>query len=332
MGKKHLDKAKINKDDEFYTQYDDIEKELIHYKEQFKDKVVYCNCDDIGQSNFWRFFHYNFEEIGLKQLIATNYSTTPVEAYKAVYVGGNDYNIFSCDIKKLEGNGDFRSEECIEILKQADIVCTNPPFSLFRDFMRVMIDNDKQYLIVAAKTCLSQQIVITLFTNNDIKTGYNILNRFLRPGNVYKDVCCNWLTNIDIDIHKEIQLTNKYDSNKYVKYDNYDAIEVPSLNAIPNDYNDIMGVPITYLDNHNSNLFDIIGYSSYKNKYYYHNKIYINPKQHNKDGTITNGSKVNTSTVIAYDTPPINKTYYTASNSDKYLFMQFARIVIKRKN
>lgn len=329
--KKHLDTAKSKKDDEFYTLYEDIEKELIHYKEQFKGKSVYCNCDDIGQSNFWRYFHYNFAEFGLNQLIATNYSTTPGEAYKAVYQGGNDYNIFSCDLKKLEGNGDFRSEECIEILKQADIVCTNPPFSLFRDFMQLMIDNDKQYLIVAARTSLAHQIVITLFINNNIKTGYNLLNRFLRPNNVYKDICCNWLTNIDIYIHKDIQLTDKYNSNKYVKYDNYDAIEISTLKNIPYDYMGIMGVPVTYLMYHNKDNFDILGSSAFKNDYYFHNKLYKNPKQHNKDGSITNGSKINTDAVIAYDIPPVNKTYYTVDNTDMYLIEKFKRIFIKKK-
>lgn len=331
VGNKHINQAKINKDDEFYTQYEDIEKELIHYKEQFMDKIVYCNCDDIGQSNFWRYFHLNFTYFGLKKLIATNYSTIPGEAYKAVYDGGNDYNIFSCKCTKLEGNGDFRSEECIEVLKQADIVCTNPPFSLFRDFMRVMLDNDKQYLIVAALNCLSHQIVITLFTNNNIKTGYNILNRFLRPGNEYKDVCCNWLTNIDIAIHKELQLTNKYDSNKYVKYDNYDAIEISKLKNIPYDYTGIMGVPITYLWYHNKDKFDILGSSAFRNNYYFHIKYYENPKQHNTDGSITNVSKVNIDTIIAYEKTPKNKVYYTADNSDKYLISTYRRIFIKKK-
>lgn len=328
--KKHLDTAKSKKDDEFYTLYEDIEKELIHYKEKFKDKVVYCNCDDICQSNFWRFFHYNFEEFGIKQLIATNYSATPGEAYKAVYAGGNDYNIFSCDLKKLEGNGDFRSEECIEVLKQADIVCTNPPFSLFRDFIQVMLDNDKQYLIVAANTCLSQHIVITLFLNNKVKTGFTKLSKFLKPNGTYSGVCCHWLTTIDIYIPKNIEFKTTYDSSEYVKYDNYDAIEIPSLNDIPNDYNDIMGIPVTYLMYHNKDKFDILGSSGFKNNYYFRTKYYENSKQHSPDGKITNGSKVNTSTVIAYDTPPVNKTYYTADNSDKYLFMQFARIFIKR--
>lgn len=331
MGKKHLDQARKNKDDEFYTLYADIEKELIHYKEQFKGKVVYCNCDDIGQSNFWRFFHYNFEAFSLKQLIATNYSTTPGEAYKAVYEGGNDCNVFSCDLKKLEGNGDFRSEECIDILRNVDIVCTNPPFSLFKDFMRVLIDNNKQYLIVSARTCLTENIVCKLVENNNIKTGYTLLKRFMRPNNEYKDVACNWLTNIDIDIPKELQLTSKYDSNKYVKYDNYDAIEVSSLKAIPNDYNDIMGVPITYLMYHNKDKFDILGFSSYKNNYYFNTKIYNNSKKHSQDGKTISESMNNISTVIAYDTPPVNKTYYTADNTDKYLVAQFARVFLKRK-
>ena len=330
VASKHLNQAKINKDDEFYTQYEDIEKALIHYKEKFKDKVVYCNCDDICQSNFWRFFHYNFEEFGIKQLIATNYSTIPGEAYKAVYEGGNDYNIFSCDLKKLEGNGDFRSEECIEVLKQADIVCTNPPFSLLIEFLHVLVNNDKQYLIITPDTCLSYQVVFNLFLNNKVKTGFTKLSKFLKSDGTYSGVCCHWLTDLDIYIPKNIELTAKYDSSKYVVYDNYSAINIPTFKDIPIDYDDIMGVPITYLQHHNSNLFQIVGCDNFKNNYYFHTKYYENPKQHSPEGKITNGSKVNTNTVIAYDTPPINKTYYTATNTDKYLVAQFTRIFIKR--
>ena len=141
----------------------------------------------------------------------------------------------------------------------------------------------------------------------------------------------NIYTELPNPIPKNLELTVKYDSSKYVVYDNYSAINIPTFKDIPIDYDDIMGVPITYLQHHNSNLFQIVGFSGFKNNYKFHTKFYENPKQHNTDGRVINGSKLNTNTVIAYDTPPINKTYYTAASTDKYLVMQFTRIFIKKK-
>ena len=277
MASNHLNQAKINKDDEFYTQYDDIEKELIHYKEQLKGKVVYCNCDDICQSNFWRFFHCNFEEFGLKQLIATNYSTTPGEAYKAVYEGGNDYNIFSCAIDKLEGNGDFRSEECIEVLKQADIVCTNPPFSLFREYLKQLIEYDKKFVIIGPTNALTYKEVFPLLRDNKVWLG----NGFL-AGNAYFGIpidCvnnyndkvynsktglvkfrnCKWYTNLDIvKRHEPLELLEHYTPEKYPKYDNYNAINVDRVHDIPCDYDGVMGVPITFMDKYCPEQFELM--------------------------------------------------------------------------
>lgn len=266
----NLNAAKAAKDDEYYTQIADIEKELKYYKKHFKDKVVFCNCDDPTWSEFWRYFHLNFEELGLKKLISTHYD--PKEAtYKLEYTGGNDTDIEVGKKTILTQNGDFRSEECIELLKEADICCTNPPFSLFRAFIGQLMEYKKKFIIIGNSNAITYKEVFPLLKDNKVWLGYNYVKEFKKPDGTIKkfgNIC--WFTNLDIDKrHEELILWKKYKGNEkeYPKYDNYNAINVNKLTDIPCDYEEIMGVPITFLDKHNPKQFELLGLTSGRNEF-----------------------------------------------------------------
>ena len=253
-----LHKAKKMKNDEFYTQYQDIEAEVLNYKKQFQDKIVYLPCDSI-KSEFWKFFTNNFETFGLKELIATHYEENG-QAYK---IWTNDgINISQ---EKLIGNGDFRSPECIEIFKRCDIVCTNPPFSLFREFVNVIMTHNKLCLIIGNQNAFTYKEIFPLIKNNKLWTGYHMVKNFYQPDGSSKkfgNVC--WFTNMSINKRtEELILTKTYNPIDYPKYDNYDAIEVNKVANIPKDYYGIMGVPITFLDKYNPEQFEILGDSRY---------------------------------------------------------------------
>lgn len=276
-GNKYLHKASKAKEDEFYTQLTDIEKELKHYRDFFKGKVIFCNCDDPEWSNFWRYFHLNFYELGLKKLISTHYEEDK-PSYRMDIVSTD--NGEQCGIPEyvktpLKENGDFRSPECIEILKEADIVITNPPFSLFREYVAQLIAYGKQFVIIGNQNAITYKEIFTLLQANKMWLGYNSGDmEFVVPphyepkatryreenGIKYRsmgNIC--WFTNLDVSKrHEDIPIFETYTPDKYPKYDNYPAIEVSKVSSIPADYDGIMGVPITFMYKYNPEQFEIL--------------------------------------------------------------------------
>ena len=269
----NLIKAKKAKNDEFYTRYEDIEIEVIKYKEQFRDKVVYLPCDDPAEkkSEFWSFFVDNFESFGLKKLIATHYEENG-QAYKIWIDRDNNLNgdgwIDDGDAiqEDLMGNGDFRSPECIEILKECDIVCTNPPFSLFGEFVDAIMTHNKQCLIIGNKNAFAYKGIFKMVKENKIWVGYTQPKDFrLEDGSTTKKIngLARWFTNLTVNKSNEkLILTKTYNAIDYPKYDNYDAIEVSKVVNIPKDYDGIMGVPITFIDKYNPEQFEILGHTN----------------------------------------------------------------------
>lgn len=288
---KNLTSAKTSKNDEFYTQLSDIERELKHYKNHFKDKVVFCNCDDPRISNFFHFFSYNFEKFGLKKLIATCYKNQERDLFSenksehAIYLeytgdknGSNVPDPDEIGIKKLKGDGDFRSKESIELLKQSDIVVTNPPFSLFREYVAQLIEYDKKFLIIGNINAISYKEIFKLIKENKAWLGVNMgrgISGFIVPkhyelygsearvdenGNrIVATNNCLWLTNLDnAKRHEELILYKNYTPEEFPTYDSYNAINVDKTKDIPIDYPGAMGVPITFLDKYNPDQFEII--------------------------------------------------------------------------
>ena len=276
---KNLQRAKTVKNDEFYTQLSDIEKEMKNYKNYFKNKIIYCNCDNPKQSNFYKYFHLNFNFLELKKLIVTHYNEDE-QVYKTEYLGGND-NDYSMDIITcLNSNGDFRSIECIELLKEADIIVTNPPFSLFREYIAQLIKYNKHFIILGNQNAITCKEIFPLIKNNIIWYGASIhsgginfripddyieysKNVFIDNNQHYINLSgIRWFTNLDYpQRHTLLKLIEKYTPEKYPKYDNYDAININKTSEIPHDYDGVMGVPITFLDKYNPKQFDIIGAS-----------------------------------------------------------------------
>ena len=307
-----MDNAKRNKADEFYTQLNDIELELKHYKEQFKDKVVFCNCDDPYESNFFKYFAINFNHLGLKKLIATCYDSSPVaytqmnffgenklianknrKAYKIVITEVLDYNndgaIDLSDVdyllknknnsmSLLKENGDFRSKECIELLKQSDIVVTNPPFSLFREFVEQLMTYDKKFIIIGNVNAISYKETFKLIKENKLWLGQSIHSgdREFRVPDTYPLKAAGfrvdengikyirvkgvrWFTNLDYkERHEDLILYKNYNEIEYPHYCNYNAINVDKTTEIPYDYDGDIGVPITFLDKYNPDQFQIV--------------------------------------------------------------------------
>ena len=297
-----LGSARTAKKDEFYTQLTDISKEVKHYREHFKNKVVYCNCDDPRVSNFFHYFSFNFEKLGLKKLITTCYKNQDMDLFSqsksesAIYLeydGDRNNNSVpdpnEIGIKKLKGDGDFRSQESIALLKKADIVVTNPPFSLFREYIAQLEEYGKKYLIIGNVNAITYKEIFPLIQNNKMWLGASIhsgdrefgvpndypLNaagcRVDENGNKYIRVKgVRWFTNLDYkERHLDLPLYKKYPPEEYPKYDNYDAINVDSTKDIPMDYDGVMGVPITFLDKYNPDQFEIITMSKVEALYQY---------------------------------------------------------------
>ena len=306
-GNKNLRAADGAKKDEFYTQLTDIEKELRHYTEHFRDKVVFCNCDDPYESNFFKYFALNFNALGLKKLIATCYNGSPIAgdelplifeieesepkkiAYKVEITEVHDYNndgaINLADVQYLiqneknvlsilKGNGSFDSPESIELLKEADIVVTNPPFSLFREFLSLLDKYNKQFIIIGNTNALTFKQTFKMFQEDKIRTGYTNFNvgMFFQVPDTYEkfhhvengrkvarvSTSC-WFTNLPVSKHNEdLILYKHYTPEEYPTYDNYDAINVNTYTDIPCDYDGAIGVPITFLDKYNPNQFEIV--------------------------------------------------------------------------
>ena len=262
----NLRKAAKVKNDEFYTQYEDIENEVMKYRKQFKDKIVYLPCDDPAEkkSEFWSFFVNNFDAFGLKKLIATHFDESG-RAYK-IWIDSdlnNDGWIDDADAlqEDLKGNGDFRSEECVEILKECDIVCTNPPFSLFRELIDLIMTHNKQFLIIGNKNAYAYKEIFTLIKNNKIWTGYKAVHNFIQPdGNIKKFGNIGWFTNLQSKKrNEELILTKTYNEIDFPYLDNYNAINVGKVVNIPKDFDGYMAVPITFIDKYNPNQFEIFG-------------------------------------------------------------------------
>jgi len=327
----NLHKAKDQKNDEFYTQLPDIEREINHYKEHFKGKVVFCNCDDPYESNFFKYFAMRFEFLGLKKLIATCYAGSPIaNTQLSLFADESEENkttrmphkieiteipdinqdgvanlsdvqlLLGSDknhLTRLKGDGDFRSEEIIELLKQADVVVTNPPFSLFREYVAQLIEYGKKFVIIGNKNAITYKEIFKLIKENKIWLGYGFAN-----GNAYFHVDnprdfssgvydsktglvkfrnVGWFTNLDHKKrHEELFLCQKYNEKDYPKYDNYDAINVDATKDIPCDYDGVMGVPITFLDKYNPEQFEIIGIDRYvENNPNYGHRFKINNKE-----------------------------------------------------
>lgn len=308
MARKDLAQAKDAKKDEFYTKLDDIAKELKNYRPYFKDKVVFCNCDDPYESNFFKYFALNFNALGLKKLIATCYNGSPIAgdelplifeieesepkkiAYKVEITEVHDYNndgaINLADVQYLiqneknvlsilKGNGSFDSPESIELLKEADIVVTNPPFSLFREFLSLLDKHGKQFIIIGNTNALTYKETFKMFQEDKIRTGYTNFNvgMFFQVPDTYEkfhhiengrkvarvSTSC-WFTNLPVSKHNEDLILYKYYTpEEYPTYDNYDAINVNTYTDIPCDYDGVMGVPVTFLDKFNPEQFEIVG-------------------------------------------------------------------------
>lgn len=341
----NLHKAKDAKNDEFYTRIEDVAEELRHYKKHFAGKVVFCNCDDPTWSAFWRYFHLNFAELGLKKLISTHYDRTE-PTYKMEYEGGDDNNVEVGVKTPLEGNGDFRNAECIKLLDECDIVVTNPPFSLARAYAQCLREHSKQFVIIGDLNWITYKEIFPMLKDNEIWLGYSSVKEFTQPdGTIKKFGNKLWYTNLDIQKrHEKLILWQRYyddDGNpmpdaekRYPHYDNYDAINVDRVANIPVDYNGVMGVPITFLDKHNPKEFEILGYTGglgWNNQNDIKTtKEYLECKQHNPDGSITSGGKVNTGAALRFIVTPTQR-YYTASNCDGYLLRTYGRILIQKK-
>lgn len=239
----NLHKAKDAKNDEFYTQLTDVAKELMHYKAHFKDKIVFCNCDDPTWSAFWKYFHLNFSELGLKKLISTHYDKEN-PTYKMEYTGGNDNDIEVGVKTPLEGNGDFRNQECLDLLDECDIVTTNEPFSLFREYVAVLMEHKKKFLIIGNKNAITYKEFFPLLKNNEVWLGCTNVKEFLQPdGSIKKFGNIGWFTNLDVaKRHEKLILWKNYTPEEYPKYDNYDAINVDKVSDIPVDYCESWGV------------------------------------------------------------------------------------------
>jgi len=306
----NLHRAAKVKNDEFYTRRADIEKELKHYKDQFRGKVVYCNCDDPFESDFFKYFAANFKALGLKKLITTSYVKSPIVGKQLPLFemrglkpdGKEPIKIEVSEVKDLDSdgaigledvkrllkddanavislkdNGDFRSEECVALLEQADIVVTNPPFSLFREYVAQLIEHGKKFLIIGNDNAISYKEFFEFIKENKVWAGYGKVKEFKQPdGTIKKFGNVGWYTNLNTTKrHEKLTLYKKYSPKEYQKYDNYNAIEVSKVSDIPMDYKGVMGVPVTFLDKYNPNQFEILGITDRDPKNKYRAKMYI---------------------------------------------------------
>ena len=322
-----FDKARKAKQDEFYTQLTDIEKELRHYRKHFKGKTVFCNCDDPFESNFFKYFVLNFNRLGLKKLIATCYTGSPIanhqlsifdvvgqdeknvgKPYKAVVTtvydktGDGAVDMFDVaelfksgenELTELEGDGDFRSSECLKLMDESDIVVTNPPFSLFREYVSILMKHKMNFIIIGNSNAITYKEIFPLIKDNKMWLGvtrdgtgsmwFRVMDDFpeksgqkIEHGIRYQTIGNSaWFTNLDVkNRHEKLILVCRYSPELYPKYDNYNAIEVSKVVDIPFDYPGLMGVPITFLGKYNPDQFEILGITDRNNLYGLTTKIY----------------------------------------------------------
>ena len=390
-GKEALARAAGAKQDEFYTQLGTIEDELRHYRSHLKGKTVLCNCDDPFESNFFKYFALNFNRLGLKKLMATCYDGSPImgtlfdafeerenpkTAYKAVVTTVHDatgnnavemedvaelFRIGENSIEKLEGNGDFRSAECLELLDEADIVVTNPPFSLFREYVATLIAHNKKFVVMGNQNAITYKEIFPLIKDNELWLGYHSGHTLFEVPDTYGipdfydkedrqklrsngyvidengklwrnlgNIC--WFTNLDIrKRHDQMILIRKYKPEEYPRYDNYDAIEVSMAANIPMDYDGVMGVPITFLDKFSPDQFEIVGIAKRgAGDPALKTKEYPRQIQVSKSGKTSSVTKLNDGPAIEVSSVPEGKTYYIVDEK-KYL-QTYARVLIKNKN
>lgn len=353
-----LYRAKINKEDEFYTQLEDVERELKHYRKHFRGKVVYLNCDDPRVSAFFHFFSYNFAKFGLKKLIATCYKSqkrdhfSELDSDRAIfleYEGDKDGDRIpgedEIEVKHLDGDGDFRSSEAIELLKQADIVVTNPPFSLFREYVAQLIEYDKKFIILANQNAVTYQEIFPLLMDGKMWLGATSGDMSFKVPDHYApretrfwvdesgqkwrsfgNMC--WFTNLDYKKrHEDLILYKTYHSDDYPSYDNYDAIEVGRIADIPKDYEGVMGVTPGFLTKHNPEQFEIVGIT--QSWFDCRIKTYPQQTQVNSNGATSLVGKLNDGPAIEVDTPPRRKTYYKVDN--RLYVKAYARVLIRNK-
>lgn len=383
-GNKSLKAAVRAKEDEFYTQLTDIEKEMRYYKKHFKDKVIFCNCDDPFESNFFKYFVLNFNRLGLKKLIATCYVSSPIantqlslfditgteedkqnKAYKAVITkvydksgdGGIDMfdvaELFKSgenELTELAGDGDFRSEECLALLDESDVVVTNPPFSLFREYVSTLLEHNKHFIIIGSQNAITYKEFFPLLMQNKVWLGYGNgdmsfkVPEYFEPretrfwvdddGQKWRSLGnIAWFTNLDIrKRHEKMILVKRYDSSKYPNYDNYEAIEVSKTADIPCDFSGVMGVPITFMYKYNPEQFDIIGLVNGKD-YLAGIKTTRNYKdfqETRQNGTKTgsSGGKINGNPVLKGK--PKSGNYFVLN--DEVVHSTYARIFIRNKH
>lgn len=385
MATKALQEASNAKKDEFYTQLVDIEKEMKYYKDYFKDKTVFLNCDDPYESNFFKYFAMNFNRLGLKKLIATCYAgsavaQTQLSLFDDVVPESNDkkpYKIEITEVKDenndgkidladveyliknrknvlsvLEGDGDFRSPECVALLDEADVVITNPPFSLFREFLDLLVKHDKDFIILGNQNAITYKEVFPLIKENKLWLGASIHSgdrefrvpdnyplkasgyRVDEDGTKYIRVKgIRWFSNVDYrQRHEDLILCEEYDPERYPHYDNYDAINVDKTMDIPVDYDGVMGVPITFLDKYNPDQFEIIGIGKTPLGNDLRTKVYEKQTQYSLKGgeeVLSKVSKLNDGTAILSPTKPDKYPFYEVDG--RFYVSTYARILIRRK-
>lgn len=383
-----MDAAKRNKDDEFYTRLEDIEAELQHYMPHFAGKTVLCNCDDPYESNFFKYFALNFERLGLKKLIASCYSPSPIQGqelalfdlagmsdedatarrpYKieitAIPDANNDGAVDLWDVEHLlkndanvltvlKGNGDFRSDEALDTLAEADIVVTNPPFSLFREFLALLLTESKKFVVLGNPNALTYKEIFPLIQQNEIWWGvknagganmYFLASpektaevvRAKPEGSWWRNIDgvphvgikTVWYTNLDHPKrHENLVLVGKYNPEDFPEYDNYDGIEVGQVADIPEDYTGVMGVPITFLDKYSPEQFEIVGIA--KAPLGTPTKVYPRQTQIDSKGETSLVRKLNDGPAIKVKTPPRGQTYYEVDG--EYYVQKYARLLVRR--
>lgn len=316
----NLINAKRKKNDEFYTRYEDIEKELVNYKNHFENKIIYCNCDNPNISNFFKYFVDNFNDLKLKKVIATSYNDNG-KGIKGIYEGNN------IEISELEDNGSFDSKECIDILNEADLIITNPPFSKSRTFIKLLMIKNKKFIIINNINAITYKEIFPYIKENKIWFGINQVTKFIIPdSDKLKGVQGRWFTNLKYQAKKkELILTKKYNPDDYPNYDNYEAINVDRIKDIPFDYTGAIGVPITFLDWYDPNQFNLIKFrKGLDNKdLYYSNGGYYNTlfQNHYQKETI-NFNLLGIDRYIKNN--PIPNKRFTIRNKEK-----FTRIIIQ---
>lgn len=355
----NLAEAKNAKENEFYTQLSDIEREMKHYKKHFVGKAIYLNCDDPRVSNFFHYFSYNFEKLGLRKLIATCYKNQDADLFsqneseQAIWLeyegdknGSGVPEPEEIGIKLLNGDGDFRSPESIDLLKQADIVVTNPPFSLFREYIAQLMEYDKKFIVIGPAGAITYKEIFPLIRDDKLwlGNGFQSGNAYFsvpnaRPEDYAKGVYdeatglvkfrnVRWYTNLDIaKRHEELVLYRPYAPEAYPKFDNFDAIKVNRVAEIPSDYMDTMGVPTTFIEKYSPDQFEIVGITTSYDKC--QSKKYGKQVQVSPDGATKEVGKLNDAPSMKVSEPPPTKTYYRIG--DEMFVLSFHRLLIRRK-